>query len=312
MKMPPPQPTVRLPPAQASSPSTMPQQMPAMPPPRPANSWGVPGTARPLVMQEAWQARFNGLFNRTHVHTETPPSPPKTPPKMQGPALAVAASSRTVMDEAPRSSSATVSLPQAKNAMHQQGLAANTIADAASKPMIEQMFGEELSFGSSPKVRVPKQTAYAIASEGMPAHTLLAKLPNTKLPASIEARSMPEVNLRDIHPKRHDGYYIHLPLLKLMRKFAQQQHRQVSGSRKTSTNHSHQERRTSGKYKGKGDEGTGETRKPSFQKTSTSTPNSGSPAPGTPTTPSHGRRTSWAKPVKGGRGGKGSTPIKAN
>lgn len=318
VKMPPPQPTVRLPPA--ASPSTLPQQMQAMPPPRPVNSFGVPGTARPLVMQEAWQARFNGLFNRTHVHTEIPPSPPKTPPKMQGPALAVASSSRTAMDEAPRSSSATVSLPQAKIAMHQQGYPASILADATSKPMIEQMFGEELSFGSSPKVRVPKQTAYAIASEGLPAHTMLAKLPNAKLPTSIEARSVAEVNLRDIHPKRHDGYFIHLPLLKLVRKFAQQQQqqRQLSGSRKTSANHSsYQERRASGKFKGKGDEGTaatGESRKSSFQKTTTSTPNSGSPAPGTPSTPTHGRRTSWAKPSKGGRGGsgRGSTPIKAN
>ncbi|GAB7329278.1 hypothetical protein MBLNU13_g01084t1 [Cladosporium sp. NU13] len=38
-----------------------------------------PGAMRPLVQNEAWQARFNGLIERTHTETSTqkPPLPPK-------------------------------------------------------------------------------------------------------------------------------------------------------------------------------------------------------------------------------------------
>lgn len=151
VRLPPPQAKVRLPPASPTSIVSTPAlyHAPVVMPPR-QPTWN-PGAARPLVQSEDWQARFNGLFNRAPIQTETPPSPPKTPPKMQGPALAIASSSRTVMHES--ASDATVSLPVAKSTIE-----SSILSD--TKPSLDEMFKEELRFGSMPKVQIPSNTAH--------------------------------------------------------------------------------------------------------------------------------------------------------
>ncbi|KAI7614237.1 hypothetical protein KC319_g19919, partial [Hortaea werneckii] len=190
VKLPPPPPRVRLPPSANQTPQSSHAQ-PAPPvsiPQRPVHVWGPPGAARPIAQTEDWQARFNGLFNRTPIQTEVPPSPPKTPPKaQQAQALAVAASSRGNLDELPASLAATVSLPQPATLAGQigqntsvEGFTIDHSADATSKPAIEPIFGEELSFGSLPKINVPKNALYDLESNGPSKQNLLQMGTNSK------------------------------------------------------------------------------------------------------------------------------------
>nr|POE71863.1 hypothetical protein CFP56_11739 [Quercus suber] len=211
VKLPPPPPVVKLPPAVApslnqQSNSIMPQSL------RPHPSWGPPGVSRPIVKQEAWQARFNGLFNRASIQTEVPPSPPKTPPKLQDPVLAVASSSKTQLDDPAHRLSATVSLPLTKHFAPAAGLVVDTSKEIVSKPTIDGMFSEELSFGSLPKVNVPRHPTYgaAVASH-KPPYNMLRFQSNSKLNKAVEAQSKPELNVMDIMFKHHAGYFLKVP-----------------------------------------------------------------------------------------------------
>lgn len=161
VRLPPPPPVVKLPPAPT---------MPAMPsesesvvmPQRPLHTYASVG-ARPIVQNSDWQARFNGLFNRTPIQTETPPSPPKTPPKLQGPLLAVAASSKASLDDTPAQIGATVSLPsppQPKRVISKEGFIVDDSDAVISKPSVEPIFQEELSFGFRPQVRIRRNPQY--------------------------------------------------------------------------------------------------------------------------------------------------------
>lgn len=291
VKLPPKKPTVKLPPSHgAAQRSNIPQQQPVVPH-RPASSWGLPGSSRPLVMQEAWQARFNGLFNRTPIHTETPPSPPKTPPKMQGPALAVSSTSRMLMDET--SSNATVSLPPGKKAKTLEGFTIDDSGDTVSRGMIEQMFKEELSFGCKPKIHIPKRPRYLHS----PSFGISS---DAGLPTRADVQSRAEFNMFDLHTKHRDAYFVHLPHLNLTKKVTRPQ----AGHRKSSGTHQH--RKTSARFVGKGQEngfnaGSGtpnpQSRKTSFAKLPVSS--AGSPAAASTSTKETGRKTSWAKPPKG-------------
>lgn len=156
VKLPTPQPKVRLPPmsqtgimgsmqGSVNGSVTMPQ--------RTFSNHLPPGAARPIAQSEGWQARFNGLFGKQQIQTETPPSPPKTPEKAQGSALAVASSSRAQMDT--QISSATVSLPHTRKAA---GRISSVPEPTMTKSDID--FNDERSFGSLPKVCVPRITDY--------------------------------------------------------------------------------------------------------------------------------------------------------
>ncbi|SMR61708.1 unnamed protein product [Zymoseptoria tritici ST99CH_3D1] len=173
VRLPRPQVKVRLPPLSPSSQQNA--QLHPGSPQQPGSAWGpaVPASraARPIVMDKAWQARFNGLFNRTGISTETPPSPPKTPPRM---ALAPASLSRAPYDDA--AASAMVSLPQAQRIPSYGGrITAPVVQDMATKPTIDRMFNEELSFGSMPKVKIPRNNiAYDLSPQ--PGHKHILKL----------------------------------------------------------------------------------------------------------------------------------------
>lgn len=215
VKLPQGKPVVKLPPAmQTSSQSLAPHQNTVMMPQRPLSNWGAPSSSKPIVMQPDWQARFNGLFNRLPIQTETPPSPPKTPPKMMGPALAVTASSRTVMDQAPTATSATVSLPRRKQRTTREGFTIDQSSDVRSKPTMEQMFAEELSFGSKPIVNVPRRPVYSQSTRyNRPQYNMITGVESKVAPRSIEG-----MDLLEIHPRRNNGIYAHLPGTKLIRR----------------------------------------------------------------------------------------------
>nr|POE66651.1 hypothetical protein CFP56_72074 [Quercus suber] len=215
VRLPPPPPVVKLPPTMNSI--SAPHDSAMMPHGlRPHPSWGPPGPSRPLVKQEAWQARFNGLFNRASIQTEVPPSPPKTPPKTQEPVLAVASSSKTQLDDPAHRSSATVSLPLMKQLAEVDSLAAAMSNDVVSKPTIDGMFSEELSFGSLPKVKVPANPIYtAVEGAYKPVYNMLKLQSNSKLNKGIEAQSKPELNVMDIMFKHHAGYFLKVPSTRL-------------------------------------------------------------------------------------------------
>ena len=270
-------PVVKLPPAPIQAQSYMSPPNTVMLPQRPISNVGAPATARPIAMNEAWQARFNGLFNRTPIQTETPPSPPKTPPKMQGPALAVTSSSRAVMDDSTPATGPVVSFPQAKNASGWSEFVVDDSDDVMSKPVIEPMFTEELSFGSKPIITVPRNARYNDrVYQTLP---LAMMRPNPRANAPGDAYSKGALNMLEIHPRRYEGVFVSLPLARPIRRVIRRPHQD---GRKPSGVHHQQERKPSGKFaKGKGmSTGTGEApnaalRKPSAQ----NVPATASPAP---------------------------------
>ena len=203
-------PVVKLPPQGTAVAS---QQQSVMMPPR--QHWGPPGAMRPLVQNEAWQARFNGLFNRTNITTETPPSPPKTPPKTQGPALVVASSSRTDVLDNPMSTSATVSLPQAQRFSRNvtaHGFLIDNSNDVTSKDTIEQMFNEELSFGSKPLTRIPHNVSYPEAGT-VPRYNMLA-LSAENSPKPINSQNKAEFDMTQVHYRNAKGCFVKMPGVK--------------------------------------------------------------------------------------------------
>lgn len=172
VNLPTPRPLVRLPPAatadrEQSSPVTMPRNV---------HSYTV--GARPLVQTQDWQARFNGLFGKAQVLTTIPPSPPKTPPKTQAPAPAVASVSRTSSDLVIAQSAALVSLPRSASPV-------STYTKIVSKPGVDDIFDGELSFGSTPRVFLPRGITYPDA----PANVSAPIRPNSKFHKTVEPQS---------------------------------------------------------------------------------------------------------------------------
>jgi hypothetical protein len=205
-------PVVKLPPQDVIAPS---QQQSVMMPPR--QHWGPPGAMRPLVQNEAWQARFNGLFNRTSITTETPPSPPKTPPKTQGPALVVASSTRTdVLDNATNTgATVSVSLPQAQRVARNltaHGFLIDDSKDVTSKDTIEQMFNEELSFGSKPLTRIPRNVSYP--ENGIVARYNMLALSAESNPSPTETQSKAEFDMAQVHYRNAKGCFVKMPGVK--------------------------------------------------------------------------------------------------
>ena len=203
-------PVVKLPPQSAVA--TSPQPSVVMPP---RQHWGPPGAMRPLVQNEAWQARFNGLFNRTSITTETPPSPPKTPPKMQDPASQVASSSRTAIGDNSRPAGATVSLPQMQQVTRHTTSEGFTIDDSnvvTSKDTIEQMFNEELSFGSKPMTRIPCNVSYPEVSSKS-RHNML-DLRSEDFPRATTAQSKTQYDITQVHWRNNKGCFVKMPGVK--------------------------------------------------------------------------------------------------
>jgi hypothetical protein len=203
-------PVVKLPPQSAVD--TSPQPSVVMPPRQ--QHWGPPG-GRPIVQNEAWQARFNGLFNRTSISTETPPSPPKTPPKMQNPAPVVTSSSKTAIGDSSNATGATVSLPQMQQSMKNttpQGFLIDDSSDVTSKDTIEQMFNEELSFGSKPLTRIPRNVGYSEVGSKSKYNMLDTR--SEDLSRLAETQSKAQYDVTQVHYRNFKGCYVKIPGVK--------------------------------------------------------------------------------------------------
>lgn len=215
VSLPAPKPKVRLPPAPApaapaqSSPVIMPQRMP--------HRVG----AQPLVQSSDWQARFNGLFGKAQITTTTPPSPPKTPPKAQAPAPAIASSSKDAMDLTSGYSSTTVSLPQ-----NAASSAAEAVVDdsVTSKPTVDDIFDGELEFGSTPKVVLPRNARYEQTFADKENVKILNVRPFFKFnKASVEAQSKYAFLVG--HEEGKHTITVHMPLSERPAKELQRQRR---------------------------------------------------------------------------------------
>ncbi|WPH04608.1 Hypothetical protein R9X50_00750000 [Acrodontium crateriforme] len=197
VRLPPPPPVVKLPPqgsAMAHPQASMPHGQ--------SHAWGPP---RPIVQNADWQARFNGLFNRAPIQTEIPPSPPKTPPKVQDAALAVTSSSKAPLHDVLPQRSATVSLPSGK------GLGVADIDDSAdveSKPAVEPMFNDELSFGSLPKIHIPRTSNYEL---GMAQHNMLTMAGGSD--EKLDSHSYPVLDFKEVKIfwRSPNGIFVNLP-----------------------------------------------------------------------------------------------------
>ena len=203
-------PVVKLPPQSAAA--TSPQPSVVMPP---RQHWGPPGAMRPLVQNEAWQARFNGLFNRTITTTETPPSPPKTPPKMQGLASEVVSSTRTTIGENSSLIGATVSLPQMQQVARRttpEGFTIDKSKEVTSKDTIDEMFNEELSFGSKPMMRIPRNASYP--EGGSKSKHNMLDMRTEDLPRQTETQSKALYDTTQAHPRPTKGCWVKMPGVK--------------------------------------------------------------------------------------------------
>lgn len=194
VKLPHPAPRVKLPPASTQGPPQLQHQQSGVSMPRRLQlpGWGPPGVGGPIVQNAEWQARFNGLFQRTSVSTEIPPSPPKTPPKVQGPALAVTSSSRAAMDDLTPNKTATVLLPASPPRAKNVTTAGFTIDDSTSTtsmPTIDHVFTEELGFGSRPTIRIPRNPAYGPEMYNEPDFNLLRAPPTVKVSLAIDPQT---------------------------------------------------------------------------------------------------------------------------
>jgi len=160
VNLPAPKPQVRLPPRSPTAEGVQVQASPVVMPPRSTR-------AQPLVQTPDWQARFNGLFGRIHTTTATPPSPPGTPPKVIGPVLEIDSLSKADLFDQPRMAATTVSLPRSSMAQ--------VAEESVTKSMVDDIFNGELSFGSTPKVSIPR---YAVYPEDDAGHDLLKMRPH--------------------------------------------------------------------------------------------------------------------------------------
>ncbi|KAI7084680.1 hypothetical protein KC356_g6517 [Hortaea werneckii] len=299
VKLPPPPPRVRLPPSANQTPqSSQAQPAPSVSiPQRPVHVWGPPGAARPIAQTEDWQARFNGLFNRTPIQTEVPPSPPKTPPKaQQAQALAVAASSRGNLDELPASLAATVSLPQPgmlsgqiRQSTSVEGFTIDRSAEATSKPAIEPIFGEELSFGSLPRINVPKNALYDLEGNGQSKYNLLQMGTNSKFYKTVDSQSGIDMTgnrqtLLFFFHKHPQGYFLKIPGTKLSNRLVK------AAAAPMHKKESNLDRKSSGKYAERANNKSGKGN------------GSASASPATNATPTHSRKPSYQQKAPASNG----------
>lgn len=201
VRLPPPPAVVKLPPAMSVQQHIINQRLP--------HNLSQHGGARPIVQNEAWQARFNGLFKRTPIQTETPPSPPKTPPKPVAvtPAAVVTSSTRADLDVS--YGGPTVSLPRSlKGITSAEGFTLDDSDAVTSKMMVQSMFNEELGFGSRPMVNLPRNVAYGAFT---PADiNLLAMQSNAQVTDTVDSQSQPDLPLIQLF-KKPDAYFVKVP-----------------------------------------------------------------------------------------------------
>ncbi|KAF2494204.1 hypothetical protein BU16DRAFT_67536 [Lophium mytilinum] len=177
VNLPIPKAVVKLPPAQS------PPVQPAVLSTR-AKSTAALG-AQPLANTEAWQARFNGLFNKKEVA----PATANTKPNL----LAVAPATKAPLVDVASVASATVSLPAAtKSSFVNDGS-----KDVQSRVSPEDTLLDDREFGSTPTVQLP---AVPHGSASLP--PVQARM-NYKSPLPVESTTKPEfaIGMEDVTAK---------------------------------------------------------------------------------------------------------------
>ncbi|KAK3078123.1 hypothetical protein LTS18_008384, partial [Coniosporium uncinatum] len=153
-------PIVKLPPVQAAEPQPIPQ---------PSLSLRV--GAQPIVTNSEWQRKFNALTGKAPAAVTSPAL------SVEKPSYPVRSVSRTPLDVVSKDA-ATVSLPQNATISTKRQLFSNdTSSDVTSRAMAEDLFGDELTFGSLPKVKIPS----AITLNAHDPKPLLTSRPNSRL-----------------------------------------------------------------------------------------------------------------------------------
>jgi len=153
-------PIVKLPPVQTAEHQSIPQA-----------SFPLRVGAQPIVTNSEWQRKFNALTGKA------PTSVTSLALSAEKPSYPVRSVSRTPLDVISKDA-ATVSLPQnAAISTKRQLFSNDTSSNVTSRAMAEDLFGDELTFGSLPKVKIPKANALN-AHDPKP---LLASRPNSRL-----------------------------------------------------------------------------------------------------------------------------------
>ena len=134
------------------------------------------------------------------------------------------------MDEAPSARGATVSLPQTKKLTSPEGFTLDDSEDLVSKPIFEEMFKEELQMRSVPKVTVPRNPRYGRHVYIRAPYNMDGRVTELEAPTVVDSASIQEFNMKDLYAPRREGLYVHIPHLKLVRRFI----RRNNGSRKPS------------------------------------------------------------------------------
>ena len=224
------------------------------------------------------------------------------------------------MDEVPVTSGATVSLPQANKVTSLEGFTIDDSEDVVSKPMIEQMFNEELCFGSLPKITVPRNPGYS-PNLRRPAQVNMFTIgTDSKIAAAaVDGQSALEFQIGDVHEKRKDGYYVHMPHLKIVRRLARYK---IDGRKPSAL--IQQDRRPSGRFdKTRGGKESGPaslvtngipsaapTKPAGFQRREMPAP-APPAATNSPVAEAGKKSSAWPKPQRGGHGRRPPPAIKS-
>ncbi|KAK4897230.1 hypothetical protein LTR28_001760, partial [Elasticomyces elasticus] len=228
VSLPPPKPTVKLPPAPPHAAAPDAQAAPVNMPYR--FQAARPVGAQPIASSLDWKQRFDVLLNRNQA--TGPPSPPKTPPKDQAPAPTVTSLSKGPLDDPFLHQSTTVSLPP--NATPSRptsyfGFKTDDSHDIVSKsavdgiPTMDAIFNEELSFGSLPRIKIPRQLSL---NANMPRPPVLVYPPHIRCQWLVNPQSKPTMfeTLADAEELPGEGLVIQIkfahwraPMERLMR-----------------------------------------------------------------------------------------------
>jgi hypothetical protein len=134
---------------------------------------------------------------------------------MQGPASEVASSSKTAIGDHSTRLGATVSLPQIQEVTRHtttEGFTIDDSQDVTSKDTIEQMFNEELSFGSKPMTRVPRNVSYPEASSTSKYNML--DLRPEDLPRPVYSLNKAQYDITQVHWRNNKGCFVKMPGVK--------------------------------------------------------------------------------------------------
>jgi len=93
-----------------------------------------------------------------------------------------------------------------------EGFTIDDSQDVTSKDTIEQMFNEELSFGSKPMTRIPRNVSYPEGSSTSK-HNML-NMRSEDLPRPISPQNIAQYDITQVHWRNHKGCFVKMPGVK--------------------------------------------------------------------------------------------------